>query len=241
MDPISICLLAAGLVKNIQAGCELYKQAKESFVEIKATADEVIAIGKEVHGFWGQLLAFFGSKPKPQAAKPQVAKPVAKNKKSAYVAVDETQVKVDIVKNLTEFFKLQEQLAAHIREEEEKSQTVYDPDQNLMEAALKRVMAQQQMAELEVQIRETMVYQSPPEMGALYSSVHKMRETIQEEQEQARLKQEATKRQEAWRQHQRKGKLQVRIAVLLAALFLVGYLHLWLQILRIKSTTTQPF
>lgn len=238
MDPISICLLAAGLVKQIQAGCELYKQAKESFVEIKATADEVIAIGKEVHGFWGQLLAFFGSKSKP---KPQAAKPVAKNKKSAYVAVDETQVKVDIVKNLTEFFKLQEQLAAHIREEEEKSQTVYDPDQNLMEAALKRVMAAQQMAELEVQIRETMVYQSPPEMGALYSEVFKMREVIQEEQEQARLKQEATKRQEAWRLHQRKGKLQVRIAVLLAALFLVGYLHLWLQILRIKSTTTPPF
>jgi uncharacterized protein YdaU (DUF1376 family) len=236
VDPISICLLAAGLVKQIQAGCELYKQAKESFVEIKATADEVIAIGKEVHGFWGQLLAFFGSKPKPQAAKP-----VAKNKKSAYVAVDETQVKVDIVKNLTEFFRLQEQLAAHIREEEEKSLTVYDPNQNLMEAALKRVMAQQEMDRLVVTIRETMVYQSPPEMGALYSEVFKMREVISDEQEKARLKQEATKRQEAWRQHQRKGRLQVRIVVLLAALFLVGYLHLWLQILRIKSTTTPPF
>jgi len=235
VDPISICLLAAGLVKNIQAGCELYKQAKESFVEIKQTADEVIAIGKEVQGFWNQLLKFFGSKPKLQAAKP-----VAKAKKSGYVAVDETQVKVDIVKNLTEFFKLQEQLAAHIREEEEKSQTVYDPDQNHMEAALKRVMAQQEMAALEVTIRETMVYQSPPEMGALFSEVHKMRETIQEEQEQARLKQEATKRQEAWRQHQRERRLQVRIAVLLAALFLVGYLHLWLQILRIKSGTTPP-
>ena len=236
MDPISICLLAAGLVKQIQAGCELYKQAKESFVEIKATADEVIAIGKEVHGFWNQFLAFFGSKPKPQAAKP-----VAKNKKSAYVAVDETQVKVDIVKNLTEFFRLQEQLAAHIREEEEKSLTVYDPDQNLMEAALKRVMAQQEMDRLVVTIRETMVYQSPPEMGALYSEVFKMREVISDEQEKARLKQEATKRQEAWRQHQRKGRLQVRIVVLLAALFLVGYLHLWLQILRIMSTTTPPF
>ena len=235
MDPISLCLLAAGLVKNIQSSVELYRSAKESFVEIKATADEVIAIGKEVHGFWGQLLAFFGSKPKPQAAKP-----VAKNKKSAYVAVDETQVKIDIVKNLTEFFKLQEQLAAHIREEEEKSQTVYDPDQNLMEAALKRVMAQQEMDRLVVQIRECMVYQSPPEMGALYSEVFSMRETIQEEQEQARLKQEATKRQEAWRQHQRRGRLQVRIAVLLAALFLVGYLHLWLQILRIKGGTTPP-
>jgi len=37
------------LVKNIQAGCELYKQAKESFVEIRNTANEVVAIGKEVN------------------------------------------------------------------------------------------------------------------------------------------------------------------------------------------------
>ena len=222
MDPISICLLAAGLVKQIQAGCELYKQAKESFVEIKATADEVIAIGKEVHGFWGQLLAFFGSKPKPQ-----VAKPVAKTKKSAYVAVDETQVKVDIVKNLTEFFRLQEQLAAHIREEEEKSLTVYDPDQNLMEAALKRVMAQQEMAKLEVTIRETMVYQSPPEMGALYSDVFKMREVISDEQEKARLKQEAKKREAAWQLRQEERNLQAKLAAVAATSILLLYLWLW--------------
>ncbi len=222
MDPISICLLAAGLVKQIQAGCELYKQAKESFVEIKATADEVIAIGKEVHGFWGQLLAFFGSKPKPQ-----VAKPVAKTKKSAYVAVDETQVKVDIVKNLTEFFRLQEQLAAHIREEEEKSLTVYDPDQNLMEAALKRVMAQQEMAKLEVTIRETMVYQSPPEMGALYSDVFKMREVISDEQEKARLKQEAKKREAAWQLRQEERNLQAKLGAVAATSILLLYLWLW--------------
>jgi len=211
------------LVKNIQAGCELYKQAKESFVEIKATADEVIAIGKEVHGFWNQLLAFFGSKPKPAAT----AKPLAK-KKSAYVAVDETQVKIDIVKNLTEFFKLQEQLAAHIREEEEKSQTVYDPDQNLMEAALKRVMAQQEMDRLVIQIRETMVYQSPPEMGALYSEVFKMREVISEEQEKARLKEEAKKREAAWLHRQEERNLQAKLAAVVATSIFLLYLWLWL-------------
>jgi hypothetical protein len=225
VDPISICLLAAGVVKQIQAGCELYKQAKESFVEIKATADEVIAIGKEVHGFWGQLLAFFGSKPKPQAAKP-----VAKNKKSAYVAVDETQVKVDIVKNLTEFFRLQEQLAAHIREEEEKSLTVYDPDQNLMEAALKRVMAQQEMDRLVVTIRETMVYQSPPEMGALYSEVFKMKDVISEEQEKARLKQEAQKREAAWQLRQEERNLQAKLAAVVATTSFLLYLWLWFNL-----------
>jgi hypothetical protein len=211
------------LVKNIQAGCELYKQAKESFVEIRATADEVIAIGREVKGFWSKLSGFFGSSPKPKAAKP-----VAKAKKSAYVAVDETQVKVDIVKNLTEFFKLQEQLAAHIREEEEKSRTVYDPDQNHMEAALKRVMAQQEMDRLIVQIRETMVYQSPPEMGALYSSVFDMKELIDEEQEQARLKQEAKKRQEVWLRKEEERNFQLKLAYLAVTTIFLLYLWLWL-------------
>jgi hypothetical protein len=211
------------LVKNIQAGCELYKQAKESFVEIRATADEVIAIGREVKGFWSKLSGFFGSSPKPKAVKP-----VAKAKKSAYVAVDETQVKVDIVKNLTEFFKLQEQLAAHIREEEEKSRTVYDPDQNHMEAALKRVMAQQEMDRLIVQIRETMVYQSPPEMGALYSSVFDMKELIDEEQEQARLKQEAKKRQEVWLRKEEERNFQLKLAYLAATTIFLLYLWLWL-------------
>ena len=192
-------------------------------MEIKATADEVIAIGREVQGFWAKLSGFFGSSPKPKAVKP-----VAKAKKSAYVAVDETQVKVDIVKNLTEFFKLQEQLAAHIREEEEKSRTVYDPDQNHMEAALKRVMAQQEMDRLVVQIRETMVYQSPPEMGALYSSVFDMKEVIQEEQDQARLKQEAKKRQEVWQRKEEERNFQLKLAYLAATTIFLLYLWLWL-------------
>jgi len=210
------------LVKNIQAGCDLYKQAKESFVEIKRTADEVVAIGKEVKGIWATLVGFFDNKPKTQ-----VAKPAVKSKKSDYVAVDETQVKVDIVKNLTEFFKLQEQLAAHIREEEEKSKNVYDPDQNLMESALNRVMAQQEMDSLVIQIRECMVYQSPPEMGALYSEVFGMRDKIEEEQTQARLKEEAKKRQELWQQRQLEKQTKITVAWVLAVIFLAGYLHLW--------------
>jgi hypothetical protein len=215
--------MAAGLVKQIQAGCELYKQAKESFVEIKATADEVVAIGKELGGFWSQFRKFFAGSPKPQAAKP-----VAKPKKSAYKTVDETQVKIDIVSNLTSFFKLQEQLAAHIREEEEKSLTVYDPEQNHMEAALKRVMAQQEMDALVVQIRECMVYQSPPEMGALYSEVFSMKDKIEEEQTQARLKEEAKKRQEIWLRKEESRNFQLKLGYLTMTFIFLLYLWLWL-------------
>jgi hypothetical protein len=119
-------------------------------------------------------------------------------------------------------------LAAHIREEEEKSLTVYDPNQNLMEAALKRVMAQQEMDRLVVTIRETMVYQSPPEMGALYSEVFKMREVISEEQEKARLKQEAKKREAAWLQRQEQRNVQLKLAAVVATSIFLLYLWLWL-------------
>ena len=195
-------------------------------MEVKSTVDEAVGIYKEVTGFWSNFSNFFKSKGKP-ATVASTPKSVAK-KKEKFVAVDETQVKVDIVKQLTEFFKIQEQLEAHIREEEEKSKNVYDPNQNHMEAALKRVMAQQQMAELVVQIRECMVYQSPPEMGALYSEVFNMRETIQEEQTQARLKQEAIKRQELWQRKEEERNFQLKLAYLVVTTIFLLYLWAWL-------------
>ena len=208
------------MVKNIQAGCDLYKQAKEQFVSIKRTADEVIAIGKEVKGFWGSLRKLFGGSPKPETAKS-----VAKTKKSEYVAVDETTVKTEIVKNLSEFFKLQSMLEEHIREAEEKARTVvFADDVNLMEEALNRVLAQQEMERLVVQIRECMVYQSPPEMGALYSEVFSMRDIIAGEQEKARKKRDA----EAWQRKERERLLAEKQAYLLVAFLCL--LYLWLVI-----------
>jgi hypothetical protein len=55
---------------------------------------------------------------------------------------------------LSEFFKLQEQcLEEHIRESEEKARTVvFSDDVNLMEEALNRVLAQQEMERLVIQI-----------------------------------------------------------------------------------------
>jgi hypothetical protein len=214
------------LVKNIQAGCDLYKQAKEQFVSIKRTADEVVAIGKEVKGFWGTLRKLFGGSPKPE-----VAKSVSKAKKPDYVAVDETQVKTEIVKNLSEFFKLQSKLEEHIREAEEKARTVvFADDVNLMEEALNRVLAQQEMERLVVQIRECMVYQSPPEMGALYSEVFSMRDIIAGEQEKARKKRDA----ESWLRKERERLLAEKQVYLLATFLFL--LYLWMLIGLVSRT-----
>jgi len=218
VDPISLLFAANACVAAIKEGCELYKQAKSSFMEVKSTIEEAAGAVNEVRSFWSKL---FGSKPKAKQAVKQT------QKKNAYVAVDETQVKIDIVKHLTEFFKLQEQLAAHIREEEEKSRNVYDPDQNLMESALKRVMAQQEFDLLVVQIRECMVFQAPAEMGALYSEVFSMRDIIAGEQEKARKKRDA----DQWLRKERERLTNEKQAYLVASILFLLYLWLILSLL----------
>jgi len=190
-------------------------------MEVKSTAEEIAGDARKVRGFWAKL---FGEEAKPVAQ--------AKRKKEVYVAVDETKVMSDIVSQLTTFFRLQEQLAAHIREEEEKSKTVYDPNANLMEASLKRIVAQDQMAALEVEIRECMVYQAPKEMGALYSRAFETRDIIAAEQEQARLQQEAQERVTQWQRRQEERNLQAKIAAMVVTSIFLLYLWLWLLLLN---------
>ena len=218
-----MCLLAAGLVKQIQAGCDLYREAKTQFIQVRQTAEEVIAIGKEAKGFFAKLVQFFNPAPA-KAAIP--AKPAAK-KKEKLVDVDEQQILNDVVARLIEFFHIQEQLAAHIREEEEKSRTVYDPNANLMEAAIKRVRAQDQMDQLVSTIREAMTWNAPPELGALYTKVFEMREIVGAEQEAARLAQEAIAKRKRWQRQQREADLNLKIGASLLTLALIGYLWLW--------------
>ena len=218
MDPLTILLAARACVSAVTEGVALYKQAKESFMEVKSTVEEAIGVANEVRSFWSKL---FGSKP---AAKQPVQQT---RKKAKYEAVDEAVVMSNIVTQLSTFFRLQDQLAAHLREEEEKSKTVYDPDANLMEAALHRIMAQDQMAALEVEIREAMVYGAPKEMGALYSEVFSMKDIIEAEQAKARKTRDA----DVWQRKERERLLNERQAYLLATFLFLLYLWLLLGLL----------
>ena len=212
------------MVKSIQSSVDLYKQTREQFVSIKKTADDVVAIGKELKGFWGTLRKLFGGSPKPQATKS-----VAQAKKSEYVNVDETEVKAKIVKDLSAFFKLQAQLAEHIRESEERARTVvFADDVNIMEESLNRVLAAQEMERMVVQIREVMVY-GAPEMGALYSEVFSMRDIIAADQEKARKNRDA----EIWQRKQRERLLAEKQTYLMVTILCL--LYSWLLIAFISK------
>jgi hypothetical protein len=77
-----------------------------------------------------------------------------------------------------------------------------------------------------------MVYQSPPEMGALYSEVFSMKDKIEEEQTQPRLKEEAKKRQELWLRKEEERNYQLKLGYLIATTIFLLYLWLWLLVVN---------
>lgn len=221
MDPLTLLAMANGCVAAIRKGCELYKEVKGTVASAQKAAKEVQAIAEEVGGFFG----FFKKKPKPTAA-------VAPKPKKAEPQVwDENAVVADLAANLSQFFKVQQQLADHIREEEEKSKTVYDPNQNIMESALNRELAKTQFEKLAKEIREIMVYQSPPELGNLYTRVNAMRVQIIEEQEEARLAQEQRQREAAWQRRRVISAIQDKAIYAAVCIVFLLYLALFFSLL----------
>ena len=215
--------MANGCVAAIRKGCELYKDVKGTISAAQKTAKEVTAIAEEVGGFFG----FFKKKKKPTDKPVEAPKP----KKAEPEIWDENKVVADLAANLGQFFKIQQQLADHIREEEEKSKNVYDPNQNIMESALNRELAKTQFEKLSKEIREIMVYQSPKELGNLYTRVNQMRVQIIEEQEQARLAQEKRIREAEWKRRKMISAIQDKAIYGVVCLIFLLYLTLFFSLL----------
>ena len=148
------------------------------------------------------------------------------------VTFDEAQVRKEISDNLVKFFKALEQLKAHIAEEEAKSQNVYDPDQNMMESALHRVLAMDEMDKLQYEIRQVMVYQTPG-MGDLYTRVIRMVGVISEEQEFARMQKIKRERDAAWQRKRVREMLVDRLLILAGGVLVLVYLGtMWYLIVK---------
>jgi alanyl-tRNA synthetase len=206
--------MANGCVAAIRKGCELYRQVKGTVADAQKTFNEVKTITKEVGGFLG----FF-------TKKVEVEVPVEQPKENKHQSViDENTVYAELATNLSKLFRLQEQLSKYIRDEEEKSKTVYDPGQNLMESALQRVLVQEQMDKLAEQVQWEMIYNSPPELGALFSKCHHMKVQITHEQDHARAKIEKKRREAKRKQDEMTSKIQDNLIYFVAVFFVFGML-----------------
>ena len=175
MDPLTLFALANGAVSAVKAGCKLYK-------DIKGAAGEVKEVLKDLDS---QFHKMYDGKPVPPEAKKQLqeekARVVELNKKAN--EGQHTGIYTEIGEHLGAYYDNFYKCMAVFEEEERKAKTeVYTGDASLGKRALQRVLMKKQLEQMSVDLRELMVYQSPPELGALYTEVETMMKQMGKEQ-----------------------------------------------------------
>ena len=128
------------------------------------------------------------------------------------------EVATDIGKHLGGFFQAADTLEKNAKEEKERVKK--SSRENLNQQALDRVLAQRRIQQMEVELRETLIYHSPPELGAIYTDFLKARAEIKEEQETYEREQERLARLAAKKKREFWDKWNIRIAIIIAV-FLV--------------------
>ena len=147
-------------------------------------------------------------------------------------------VVADISSHLGNFFKAHEQLEKHVHEEELKTKKIRDPELSVNQEAFNRILAQKEMQRLETELRETLVYSAPKELGAIWSDFEAMRDRVKAEREEVQ-RQELYKQQvAAWRRASIKRKIKDQVTSMVAVAFIILW-FLWLMILIRTSHTYQ--
>jgi len=223
-----LILLAGALkaVEAIQQGCELYKEYKGVVLQAKETFDEAKEHVEEVVGLW----VFIKSKLFPNSAKEPPDKPVVpidattivkKTPPNKRVTHSEQGIKADLIKNLKILFKAMIALDKKIAEQQLRIDTEYIEPDELLDVSLDLVVAKKGMEKAQKEVRETMVYQSPPELGALYSDVVEMFGIVQEKQEITHLLAIKNRKEEVVRKTRLVNKIRKRIALVIVMIILV--------------------
>lgn len=216
--PLTILAGMNAAVAAIQQGCELYKEYKGTVLKAKKTFDEVKGIATEVSnvstGLWGFIKSkLFSEEPPPVSVKKEASVEAPSSKpKRVEEDKDEQSIKQNLIKNLKIFFKGMIALDKKIKEQQERIDTQEIHPDELLDMSLDHVVALKEMEKLQKEIREVMIYQSPPELGALYTDVVDMYGLVQEKQEATHLA-NLRKRKEAWQRQDRLiNKLRQRVA-----------------------------
>lgn len=220
--PIGTALFAATTAfQLVKDGCALYK-------EVKGVAGNVKQIYDEISGQ-------FAGKP---ITKEQAKKVEAEKARVAEVAkADPGQIIFKIGDELGNMFDAFDRLEELFWEQEREAKKVQAAGTSLKRMALKRIMVRQKLLAMQVELREQMVYHSPPELGALWSQFEAMREQIEEEQRIAREKQ--AKEDLALKREQDAFMAEVQEKSIDAGVALVGLIFLGWLLWQVKNQAIQ--
>ena len=226
MDPITLFALANGAVSAVKAGCKLYK-------DIKGAAGDIRGVLKDLDE---------------QFANNHKNKPATTTQRNAYIEEknrvielnkrdgDTTSIYTEIGNHLGTYYDNLNKCIAVFEEEERKARTkIYEGDDSLGKRALQRVLMRKQLEQMSVELRELMVYQSPPELGALYTEVEEMMVKMGKEQKVLITKQiqreEIENRRRTIRKKQMMHQAMIGIAILFV-IFVFGFSMMWVAQMR---------
>lgn len=178
MDPVTLFALANGAVSAVKAGCKLYK-------DIKGAAGDVKDVLKDLDD---QFAKIHKDKPPTVEQKNDLIRKKNEvrelNKKAN--ENEHTNIYKDIGEHLGAYYDNYFKCQAIFEEEEKRSkEEAYHGDDSLGKRALQRVLMRKQLEQMGTELREIMVYQSPPELGALYTEVEAMMKIMGKEQKAA--------------------------------------------------------
>jgi chemotaxis protein histidine kinase CheA len=233
--PLLILAGALKAVEAIQQGCELYKEYKGVVLEAKATFDEAKEHVDEVVGLWGfikeKLFGAESAENKPSNPRIEESNNDTKTEtptkkvKKAVESHSEQEIKADLIKNLKVFFKAMIAIQKKIEQQQLRIDTQYIEPDELLDVSLDLVIAKKEMEKAQKEIREVMIYQSPPELGALYTDVIDMFGIVQEKQEVTHLLSIRKRKEEVIRKNRLINKVRHRIAWVVVMALIV--LELW--------------
>jgi hypothetical protein len=173
MDPLTLFALANGAVKLVKEGCKLYKDIKGAAGDIK---DVLKDLDDQFHNKFRDRQPTVAERNQYVTERNRV---VELNKKSG----DTTNIYTEIGQQLGAYFDNYYKCMAVFQEEERRSKTeVYHGEDSLGKRALQRVLLKKQLEAMSAELREIMVYQSPPELGALWTDVEEMMKRVGKEQ-----------------------------------------------------------
>jgi hypothetical protein len=214
--------MAQSAVSAIRAGCQMLSEGKAEIGKFKKQVEGGVADAKaiftEVTGLWGWLTGLFGGQvQKPvnpvvhrEQAKPDVPAPTKKSKRAPEpeLSYEEFQARAvhEICENLKVYFEAVRHLKAHCRELEEEALVT----EKVADSAIDRIEMQWQMKQLNAQLKQSMIYGTPQELGlgAMYQEFLLKYDEILEEQEVARELKRKKERDTAW-QHEHREQILV--------------------------------
>ena len=211
LDPVTI----AAAYKACTTAIDLAKKGVELYKQIKSTSGDVTDVLKDLREQYNKIVS-----PSKEQTK-QYQEEVKKVQSVAAAAAAPDDVLNDIWTNLGNFIDQYEALAKIYIQSEAEAKEVYRGDLSLVRRALERIRLESKLNEMLAQVREQMVYNTPPELGSVWARFEKAWHDIQNEQAEA-LAAETRKIQAArWQRRAAISRLKAKLVWIGAVVFVV--------------------